>query len=89
VPLLTCGIATWAVFALLAAFRRSRGLAVAAAGYGVLIAFGILAFGRGDPEAETTTLLEDLGGLAWLATMLGGATHGAVLLIRSRVARNR
>ena len=77
VPLVTVGLATWALVAFFAARRRSGRLAAAAGGYFLLVAFPLVVI---DPAAGGGPLIAPAV-LAWLLAILGGAAHAAVLAL--------
>ena len=82
-PLVTFGVVTWALIAFFAARRRSTPLALAAAGYFLLIAVLFASF-SGDSDSPW----EAVGMLSLLVAMAGGAAHTAVLLSSSRPRRS-
>jgi DNA-binding SARP family transcriptional activator len=78
-PLVTFGLGTWALIAFLAARRHSRPLALAAAGYFLLIGVLFVCLGTEDSSAW-----DAVGMLALLASTAGGAAHTAVLVSQPR-----
>jgi DNA-binding SARP family transcriptional activator len=85
VPLASFGLATWGIVAYFALRRRSRRLALAAAGYFALLAVSLLAAFVLDPDGpETGTgglagVADVIGVLAVVSMWVGGVAHGAIL----------
>jgi DNA-binding SARP family transcriptional activator len=85
VPLASFGVATWGVVAYFALRRRSRTLALAAAGYFGLLALFLLAVFVLDPDGPQTNrggfagVGDVIGMLALFSMWLGGAVHGGIL----------
>ncbi len=83
-PVLTFGLATWALVAYIAARRHSRRLGLMAAYHLVLwIAFFAVA-GSGDPEQ--TTWWDGPAFLALVVTMIGGPVQLAIITAGPRPA---
>lgn len=86
VPLVTFGLASWAVIGFVAARRRSRALSAAAAGYfGLVVVFALAS--SGDASADSPQ--ESVAVLALLTAMVGGAAHAAWLALDPDHVRNR
>jgi DNA-binding SARP family transcriptional activator len=84
VPLLSFGTFSWAAIAFLAARRRSLALALAAAGYFLLVVvFGFAT--TDDPNSQWETVAV----LALLLAMAGGAAHTALLLSGTRTGSRK
>lgn len=81
VPLLSCGLLSWSVIALMATRRRSRVLAVAAAVYLLLVIVGFVVLGSsGTSEDAPATLGDTVGATCLFAAWAGGVTHVVLLL---------
>jgi SARP family transcriptional regulator, regulator of embCAB operon len=78
IPLLTFGVASWAVVAFLAVRRRSWPHGLAAVGYFALIAFVFIALGHGPDDAPVDGF-DDIGMVCLLAAWLGGTVHAALI----------
>lgn len=78
IPLVSFGIASWAVVAFFAVRRRSVPHGLAAAGYFALIAVVFVALGRG-PEDAPLDSFDDIGMVCLLAAWLGGTLHAALI----------
>jgi hypothetical protein len=79
VPLVTLGLATWAVFLFAAARQRSWWLGGASAGYAALLVVWVVAAA---PE-RTGPLADGIMAAAFIACMFGGFAHA--LAVRSQV----
>lgn len=74
VPALTLGLATPAVFAVLASTRRSRVLAAAAVVYAAVTAFALWATQQPDNSAA-----DNAGGVVLIALMIAGTAHALIV----------
>ncbi len=79
VPIMSFGLASWAVVAYLAGRGRRWSRAAAAAGYFVLLAIVLFAAAASGPESATLQPLEAIEMIALFVAMLGGATHTALV----------
>lgn len=77
-PLITLGLATWAVFLYAAIRRRSWWLGGAAAAYAALLAVFLTT-----TSENAASVNEGISATAWLACMVGGCAHA--LAVRGRV----
>ncbi|MBC6460480.1 BTAD domain-containing putative transcriptional regulator [Actinomadura sp. HBU206391] len=83
IPVLSFGMLTWMVMAYFAARRRSWILALVTAGYVALIVLAFTGLDGSEPEGSA---MENLGVMAMLLALVGGALHGGLLVTWPRRA---
>ncbi|WP_432984611.1 BTAD domain-containing putative transcriptional regulator [Dactylosporangium sp. CA-233914] len=81
IPLLTCGLTSWAVVGVLAIRYRSRMLGLVAAAFLALLVFFATAMELDGPQDEAGTWAS-VGVLALLVATVGGSLAGALITIR-------
>ncbi|MER7280621.1 BTAD domain-containing putative transcriptional regulator [Dactylosporangium sp. NPDC000244] len=81
IPLVTCGVMSWAVVGVLAVLHRSRILGLVAAAFLGLLVFFFVAMELDGPQDEAGTWA-GVGVVALLVATVGGSLAGALITIR-------